>query len=58
MADNACVKINFVRDGTEGTARACIETKTTCEKVKKTLGLLHVNVTDCNICKEDLCNGK
>nr|CAH7751744.1 unnamed protein product [Callosobruchus chinensis] len=42
----------------EGTARACVEASSSCEKIKKTLGLLHVKVNDCKICKDDLCNGQ
>nr|CAI5846915.1 unnamed protein product [Callosobruchus analis] len=42
VPDNACVKITFTHNGKEGTSRACVDAHTSCDKIKKTLGLLHV----------------
>nr|CAI5816842.1 unnamed protein product [Callosobruchus analis] len=55
--DGVCVAFNFTSGGGIGTVRSCLQSDATCDKVKKSLDTLNIHVTDCKICKDDLCNG-
>ncbi|VEN55277.1 unnamed protein product, partial [Callosobruchus maculatus] len=55
--DAPCAKVSYVFRGTATLTRSCILRGETCDDIKKALNKMDMELTDCQICKEDFCNG-
>ncbi|VEN55275.1 unnamed protein product [Callosobruchus maculatus] len=57
MEDGVCIKLDTVSRGKPTTMRSCIVNGVTCDDIKKEFESTDVELKNCTICNQDLCNG-